>query len=454
MKIQEFRIYQLFGYLNPRIPLNSQESITIIHGPNGCGKTTILRLIQALFKADIGYLRRIPFESIEVVFDEGSILKVRRIEEPLLARQPGLRFKAADVTIIFSSRDSNGQGLEHTFTPVPVRTRPPIPLSMIEKEVPELMRVGAREWIHKKTNELLSLDQVLQEYGERVAWPIPEKKMPEWISQLINSVRVHMIGSQRLLLSTSYGERGEEEGRAEIKETIELYANELANTISEKLAESVSISLSLDRSFPSRLLRGTDIADISEEALRKRYVEVEEKRQNLMSVGLLEEERRVNLPVQSMDSTERRVLTLYIEDTEKKLHAFDELQKKLAGFSEIINSKMSQTKTIVTDRRKGFLFRTASEPTKILSPKQLSSGEQHQVVVFYDLIFRAKQGSLILIDEPEISLHVDWQRQFLKDLTRVKSLNNQEFLIATHSPQIIHNRWDLALPLSGGISRE
>jgi len=454
MKIQEFRINQLFGYLNPRIPLNSQESITIIHGPNGCGKTTILRLIQALFKADIGYLRKIPFDSIEVIFDQGSVLRVRRIEEPLLARQPELRFKGADVTIIFSSIDSSRQNLEHTFPPVPVRTRPPIPLSMIEREVPELMRVGSREWIKKKTNELLSLDQVIQEYGERVAWTIPEKKMPEWLSQLIKSVSVHLIGSQRLLLSTRYGERSDEEGRTEIKETIELYANELANTISEKLAESVSISLSLDRSFPSRLLSATDIVDISEETLRRRYVEVEEKRQNLMSVGLLEEERRVNLPVQLMDSTERKVLTLYIEDTEKKLHAFDELQKKLAGFSEIINSKMSQTKSIVTDRRRGFLFRTASEPTKILSPKQLSSGEQHQVVVFYDLIFRAKPDSLILIDEPEISLHIDWQRQFLKDLARVKSVNNQEFLIATHSPQIIHNRWDLALPLSGGISRE
>jgi predicted ATP-binding protein involved in virulence len=148
------------------------------------------------------------------------------------------------------------------------------------------------------------------------------------------------------------------------------------------------------------------------------------------------------------------VLALYIEDTEKKLHTFDELQSKLAAFSDIINSKMSSTKSIVTDRRKGFLFKTVEGSGQDLSPKQLSSGEQHQVVLFYDLIFRARPDSLILIDEPEISLHVDWQRQFLKDLVRVNTLNKQEFLIATHSPQIIHDRWDLAVPLSGGLSSE
>jgi predicted ATP-binding protein involved in virulence len=56
---------------------------------------------------------------------------------------------------------------------------------------------------------------------------------------------------------------------------------------------------------------------------------------------------------------------------------------------------------------------------------------------------------LILIDEPELSLHVAWQVQFLKDLARVIKLSSFDVLLATHSPQIIDTRWDLTVELKG-----
>lgn len=454
MKIRQIRIKNLFGYLNPQILLNTKESITIIHGPNGCGKTTILELLRAVFGSDMPYLRRIPYETIEISFDQGTILQVQRSEEQSSEQQPGLPHKHAKVQIIYSATYPDQTRNEYSRSSVTKRERQ-IPLSMIEREVPELVRIGPSEWVNRRTNEMMSLEDVVEAYGEQIVWPRQKIQLPEWLQQLFQSVRVHLIRSQRLLLPIRYGYGREEQTTREgITETIELYAQELAKIISEKLAESVSISQSLDRSFPSRLLGAGEANAIDEETLRRRYAEVEERRQKLMNVGLIEEERRVALPAQSMDGTERKVLALYIEDTEKKLHTFDELQSKLAAFSDIINSKMSSTKSIVTDRRKGFLFKTVEGSGQDLSPKQLSSGEQHQVVLFYDLIFRARPDSLILIDEPEISLHVDWQRQFLKDLVRVNTLNKQEFLIATHSPQIIHDRWDLAVPLSGGLSSE
>ena len=68
-----------------------------------------------------------------------------------------------------------------------------------------------------------------------------------------------------------------------------------------------------------------------------------------------------------------------------------------------------------------------------LSLSQLSSGEQHEVVLIYELIFNIKKGSLILIDEPEISLHVVWQQQFLSDLKKIMDINTDfTCIIATH----------------------
>ena len=94
-----------------------------------------------------------------------------------------------------------------------------------------------------------------------------------------------------------------------------------------------------------------------------------------------------------------------------------------------------------------FVFIIKDETT--LPPEKLSSGEQHELVLLYELLFKVKPGSLILIDEPELSLHIAWQLEFLEDLQEITQLADLDVLIATHSPQIINDRWDLTVRLEG-----
>ena len=79
----------------------------------------------------------------------------------------------------------------------------------------------------------------------------------------------------------------------------------------------------------------------------------------------------------------------------------------------------------------------------------LSSGEQHDLVLLYDLLFGIAKNSLIMVDEPELSLHVAWQEEMLSDLQEMASLSDFRVLLATHSPQIIGDRWDLTSELKG-----
>ena len=53
----------------------------------------------------------------------------------------------------------------------------------------------------------------------------------------------------------------------------------------------------------------------------------------------------------------------------------------------------------------------------------------------------------MLIDEPELSLHVAWQKRFLPDLLKIGELSHFDALIATHSPYIAGERSDLMVPL-------
>ena len=99
------------------------------------------------------------------------------------------------------------------------------------------------------------------------------------------------------------------------------------------------------------------------------------------------------------------------------------------------------------DTERGFVIRS-TVTNRELSLQQLSSGEQHELVLIYELLFHVNENSLILIDEPEISLHVDWQMQFLDDIQKVVGLTPFDVLIATHSPMIINERWDLTVELT------
>ena len=63
------------------------------------------------------------------------------------------------------------------------------------------------------------------------------------------------------------------------------------------------------------------------------------------------------------------------------------------------------------------------------------------------LLFKAPRHALILMDEPEISLHIAWQQSFLKDMEAIATLSDIRMIIATHSPDIINGRWDLTTGL-------
>lgn len=79
---------------------------------------------------------------------------------------------------------------------------------------------------------------------------------------------------------------------------------------------------------------------------------------------------------------------------------------------------------------------------------KLSSGEQEILVLFYKLIFES-DVNIILIDEPEISLHISWQKEILNDFKKIIELNrNIHVIIATHSPQILSDNWDLQVDLA------
>ena len=73
-------------------------------------------------------------------------------------------------------------------------------------------------------------------------------------------------------------------------------------------------------------------------------------------------------------------------------------------------------------------------------------------MLHYDLLFRVRPNTLVLIDEPELSLHVAWQKKFLPDLLKIVATAQFDVVLATHSPFIVGDRSDLMVGLDEGLA--
>jgi predicted ATP-binding protein involved in virulence len=116
---------------------------------------------------------------------------------------------------------------------------------------------------------------------------------------------------------------------------------------------------------------------------------------------------------------------------------YDDLLLKINLFLSILKRKQLINKTVSIQFDKGFCF-TDSEG-KPLQLSALSSGEQHETILLYELLFNAPLNSLVLIDEPETSMHVAWQIEFLRDIESIAKTSELSFIIATHSPDLIND---------------
>jgi predicted ATP-binding protein involved in virulence len=441
MRVTRISVKGLFGIFDHSVRLNLADRVTIVHGPNGFGKTVLLKMIDALLGFRTLEFRSTPFELFCVDFDNESQLCIRR--------RPGLfvdseKEKRAQLFYQFTAQGNVEEYVGRGLAPEDLS----FPISMLEREISELARIGPDTWFYSPTNETLGLDEILERFADDL--PVQKRLVeePPWVKSLKSAIPIRLIETQRLL-SFRYArrQRGFEHQAPLLTLAVAKYSEELANAIQAKLTEYASLSQSLDRTFPSRLVKTATADRLTMEELRKRLAELEDKRSRLMAVGFLDKEQEIDFrDLQQIDESNQNVLSVYVSDVQQKLSVFDELTNKIDLFVKIISGRFLY-KQLTINKKDGFLFRTLDGKT--LPPSNLSSGEQHEIVLLYELLFKVSRNSLILIDEPELSLHIAWQQVFLRDLLDITQLAGIDVLIATHSPQIINDRWDLTVELQG-----
>ena len=91
------------------------------------------------------------------------------------------------------------------------------------------------------------------------------------------------------------------------------------------------------------------------------------------------------------------------------------------------------------------MLKTASN--KKISIHDLSSGEKQIITFFAYLIFGLPNTnqSIFIVDEPELSLHLNWQRKFVDSIMSINK--SVQLIFATHSPEMIGRHRNKAVKL-------
>ena len=105
-------------------------------------------------------------------------------------------------------------------------------------------------------------------------------------------------------------------------------------------------------------------------------------------------------------------------------------------FHDIIDNLFASTGKKILRTENEIRF---SQIGETLFPYQLSSGEKQMLAILLTVLVEDNQPYVLFMDEPEVSLHIEWQQQLI-DL--ILELNpNVQIILTTHSPAVIMNGW-------------
>ena len=448
MRIFKVNVSKLFGNptYNYEIKLKRDPPITILHGPNGSGKTVMFQLLHGLFRSEHQCRQvfwKYPLHQFRVTFENGEFVFVNgKVSQEFEETRHPVLYYSSYIDDPF-----------HLITPgAGFRSLSPSMRNRVLHE--EIDDVGEMaESLEEYSRNFFHIRKFFDSKGV-------ELTVPDWYDTLISQVNVRLIGTNRLQTQEETDSERFSSQRAGSRSVsaIRNKSIQLRKQIQETLISAKNTEDTLNRAFPNKIVDAVNDGNKVSwpyDQVRTELACLKAERTRLAAVGLFDRGQELQVAEYS-DRTLGSVLRIYIEDSKLKLRVYQELAKRIEAFKNILQSMLSDK--VIEFTREG--FEVKSEADISIALNALSSGEQHLIVLMYDLLFRESDEAdeadeplldeLVLLDEPEISLNILWQNQFVSTLEKICAVNQPtrfDIMLATHSPDILNGRIDLLVPL-------
>lgn len=449
MQIEKLVITNLHGYINKEIDFN--DDLTLLVGINGSGKTSILNVINWVISPSLPNLCVTEFEKIVLNFT---------------FKKTAYEVTCEHHKTTFSYEIKTNKIQYH-------------PLTIRIHQSPSTIK-----------NDTILRDSLIQNYTGLA----PDEKEKETWELISNFPNPTIIGLDRNLYTEESSEQiyFEEsiKGRLIRKHAGNVTSplDRVKEIINKEYRKRKNAILNLTNGLKNHLMLSTFDGSITQESLHAgiRYklnlsqITNAEKRVNDYFVKFeensitLDEQKTIakyfsqlkEITVQyQSEPTSEIVKLLYglnanqFIKVRKLLKEFENFEaesiremSQIQDYIDVLNHflKDSAKKILFKEDTSELTFSTLDKNGKVITEYKdinyLSSGEQQILILFSYIAFNSKDGRIFIIDEPELSLHIKWQEDFLEKLNKITPKFTQ-LILATHSPILAGKRKDKAVVL-------
>ena len=389
-----------------QVTMELRDDFNFIVGLNGSGKSTFLNLIAGVLRADMKPLIKYEFDYIRIELRD---LKTKRKPCIEVRRDFSLPFFEAQYKIWDSSADkpftytlSEVESFESRVGSGALKIRMQLPGSKsagrtLKEHLDELMNLT---WLSVQRSEIITekrvepLDAKLEDLFNRLV---------RYLSSLSRQVNRLYEGFQEQIFLSLLSVDDISGARIPSKNKIE----------KERLA-LIQIFNQFQMGKSKHLEEIKNKFDVVEKVIN---------RVQKTGVSLVED----SLQLFALQRIERAV-----DSWEKVTKEKNEILAPKNVFLKLLNELMQRKILDFSERNE---LEIVSRSGKILTPYQLSSGEKQMLIILGEALLQENKSYIYMADEPELSLHVEWQEKLAEYINLLNP--SAQVIFATHSPDVI-----------------
>lgn len=419
--VKEVEINNFWHRLNAKCSFN--DDVNIIIGRNGTGKTTFMNLLHAALTVDLEELAENDFTTIKIKLVDGSKSRLIRVS------------KGESANFHFHSIDYKISNRRYTLRAIASSDEVRVPIGFKKRILEEAAEVRAAL---SKMISLSSLSvyrlkssedyEIKDRAGKRLVSPIDYRLIQLRADitryQFELSMKAREISSnlqKDVLASILFTEGATSSGMLPSTFNKETEHNKLVNAYKRLGASDINIKRRISTHISA----------------------VDEALQMLASNSHSDMKDKHLTAIESFLRTQS-IVDMSLKAEEKTLEVYSEFNQFTSILQEFIPDKS---------------FSIISSELKVISAEgkrdeipisKLSSGEKQLIILLAEALLQRGRHYVYLADEPELSLHIDWQR---KILPAIKQLNpNAQIIAATHSPEVASKYMNRLIDMKDVIS--